>query len=235
MVKKTTMEGITNGVEKVTIAPSSPPTPSSLPSEDVIIVGNRHFPYGHIDPALFTQQSWVRQVDTVYHRRRGILITHDTYNDFRLSFEDDQSARSFLGELLVTVSTSDHVVRLSELQLEKVNSQWDENPRFINPEFAPVNLPLIMSTKTVYSLSTKWEIVKTLYYIALSQDMLDELFEEAICKTSLNGLEKVDSLPMVEDIPDIRQPKISVEVEVAKALRSASIEAQTSEPPSKGF
>ncbi|KAI7972423.1 hypothetical protein EIK77_008886 [Talaromyces pinophilus] len=229
------MEGITNGVERVTIAPSSPPTSLPLPSEDTMTLFKRNFPYRDIDAALFTRQSWVRQVDAVHHRRRGILITHDTYNDFRLSFEDDQSASSFLGELLVSVSTSDHVVRLSELQLENVNSQWDENPRFINPKFAPVNLPLIMSTETIYSLSTEWEIVKTLYYIALSQDMLDKLFEEAICKTSLNGLEKVDSLPMVENLPDTRQPNISIEVEVAKALRSASIEAQTNEPPSKHF
>lgn len=221
--KMTMVEDITNSFEKIRIGPI---TPIERPKREAI--------YGEIDAALFNQQPWVIQVDTVLHRRRGILITHDTYDHFCHSFEDETAARSFLGEVLTVVSTSDSVVRVSELQLEETNSHWDDKPRVMDPQFAPVNLPLIMSTKTVYSLSTKWEIVKTLYYIAFSQNILDRLFEEAICRTSLNGLEKAQVLPMVEKLPDIRLPEISVDVEVTEALKSASLKEVTNDPPS-GF
>ncbi|EED22064.1 hypothetical protein TSTA_093100 [Talaromyces stipitatus ATCC 10500] len=210
------VEDITNSSENISI------TPFGLQEEQGQLRHN-YRRYGEVDAALLTQTPGVVRIDTVLHRRRGILITHDTYDYFRLSFEDDDHARCFLGEILANVSASDHVVRLSELQLEEINSQWDENPRVINPRFTPANLPLIMSTKLVYSLSTKWEIVKTHYYIALSETMLDQLCEEAICSASLNGFIKVTSLPIMKDIPDIRQPKMSVEHELTQALISASL------------
>lgn len=218
----TMVENITNSFERIRIAPVAP-----------IESPRREFLYGEIDGPLFTQQPWVIPVDKVLHRRRGILITHDTYHQICLSFENVTAACSFLGEVLAVVSASDSVVRVSELQLEEANSQWDEKPRAINPQFAPVNLPLIMATKTVYSLSTTWEIVKTVYYIAISQYILDKLCEEAICRSSLNGLVKAQALPMVGKLPDIRLPELSVELEVTEALKSASLKETTNDPSSE--
>jgi hypothetical protein len=221
--KMAMVEDITSSFEKIRIRPVAP---IEFPKREVV--------YSEVNAALFNQQPWVIQVDSVLHRRRGILITPDTYDRFCHSFENETAARSFIGEVLTVVSTSDSVVRISDLQLEETNSHWDDKPRVVDPQFAPVNSPLIMSTKTIYSLSTKWEIVKTLYYIAFTQRILSRLFEEAICRTSLNGLDKALALPMVEKIPDIRLPEISVDVEVKEALKSASLKEATNNPPS-GF
>lgn len=103
-----------------------------------------------VDAELFSNQPRISKADSVRHRLRGILITQDTYELFRLSFEDDNSARTFLGRLLPAVSRSGHLIRMSEVQLEEVNSDWDEEARFIHPQFKPVNLPVLMSTEVVY-------------------------------------------------------------------------------------
>src|SRR5436190_14006329 len=94
---------------------SSEPRPSSSTSAPAV----EKFPLPNdVDAAHFSQQPWICKADSVRHRLRGILITHDTYELFRLSFEDDNSARTFLGELLAAVSTSGHLIRMSEVQLE---------------------------------------------------------------------------------------------------------------------
>jgi hypothetical protein len=189
-------------------------------------------PY-NVDAPIISQQPWICKADSVRHRLRGILITHDTYDLFRLSFEDDSSARTFLGELLVAMSTSRRIIRMSELQLEELNSNWDEAARYNRPQFEPVNLPVLVSDIVTYSLSSQWEIVKTLYYIALSQDILDTLCEDAYCKLPLNALLDATHKPMVKEVPYLRhsQQHSSAEFEFRKALEySSSVEPKDSSP-----
>ena len=113
---------------------------------------------------------------------------------------------------------------MSEVQLEQVNSHWDEEARFIHPQFEPVNLPVLVSAGVVYSLSTHWEIVKTLYYVALSQDILDTLCEDAYCRVSLNAIEDTKSTPMVKEVPYLRhsEERLSADLELTSALENSS-------------
>ncbi|KAF2502568.1 hypothetical protein BU16DRAFT_554623 [Lophium mytilinum] len=179
-----------------------------------------------VDAALFSEQSWICKADSVRHRLRGILITHDTYDLFRLSFESDPAARSFLGKLLVAMSRSGEIKRMSELQLEEINSNWDETARPSHPQFQPVDLPVIVGFKVIFSLSSRWEIVKTLHYIALSQEILNTLCEDAICNSPLTPLLDATYSPMVTKVPYLRdsQQRCSAERELKSALEHSSLE-----------
>lgn len=223
----TKVDEISTVLDKIKVS-SSPETSGSEP----------HSPLpNEVDEAHFSRQPWICKADSVRHRLRGILITHDTYELFRLSFKDDDSARTFLGELLEAVSTSGHLIRMSEVQLEQVNSHWDEEARFIHPRFEPVDLPVIFSAAVVYSLSTHWEIVKTLYYVALSQDILDTLCEDAYCKVSLNALHEIKRSPVVEEAPYLRnsQQRLPADLELASALGSPSAINQKHDSTSTSF
>lgn len=130
----------------------SEPHPLSSTSAQAI----KKFPPPHdVDAEHFSSQPRNCRADSVRHRLRGILITHDTYDLFRLSFEDDKSARTFLGSLLAAVLQSDHLIRMTEVQLEEVNSDWHEEARLIHPQFKPVNLLVIMAAEEFYSHSTQ--------------------------------------------------------------------------------
>ncbi|OCK77024.1 hypothetical protein K432DRAFT_436743 [Lepidopterella palustris CBS 459.81] len=196
----------------------------SLSSSSTLAVKKESWLPHNVDAALFSQQPWICKADSVRHRLRGILITHDTYDLFRLSFKSDPAARYFLGELLVAMSTSSPIIRMSELQLEELNSHWDETARSIHPQFEPVNLPVLMVFEVAYSLSSQWEIIKTLYYIALSQEILDTLCEDATCNLPLNPLLDAKNTPIVKDIPYLRhsQQRCSAELELKRALEYCS-------------
>ncbi|KAF2816919.1 uncharacterized protein BDZ99DRAFT_404154 [Mytilinidion resinicola] len=222
----TKVDDISIAIEKISISSCS----SSLSTLAVKEEG--WFPYD-IDASLFSRQPWICKTDSVRHRLRGILITHDTYDLFRLSFESDSAARHFLGELLVAMSTSGLIQRMSELQLEELNSHWDETARTIHPQFEPVNLPVLVAFGVAYSLSSQWQIIKTLYYIALSQEILDTLYEDAICNLPLNPLNSAKYTPMVKDIPYLRQSqqRCSAELELKKALEySSSLKPEVNPP-----
>lgn len=174
---------------------------------------------GEVDATLFINQPWICTADKVRHRRRGILITHDTFNHFNLSFDDNYSSGQFLGDLLGTIAKSGRIVKMSELQLEELNSMWDDTIRVHHPQFTPVDRPLLVCTKVTYSLSPTWEIVKTLYYIAISQDILDYLFEHVTCNVDLTELHKAKATPLVKEVPNPRQQQHSPEVELERAVK----------------
>jgi hypothetical protein len=126
---------------------------------------------------------------------------------------------------------------MSELQLEELNSDWDETTRSIHPRFRPVNLPVIVATEVSYSLSSQWEIVKTLRYIALSSTLFPTMCEDAICKVPLNALHNAASASKVKEVPFLRhfEQQCSAEVELEKALKHASIISNKDQSPSKSL
>lgn len=178
-----------------------------------------------VDAERFSKQPWICKIDSVRHRLRGILITQDTYNLFRRSFGDDWSSREFLGRLLEAMSATGRIMRMSELQLEQINSRWDEAlERYMYPQFKPVDLPVLVAFKVAYAVSTKWEIVKTLYYAAFSEDIFEKLCEDAITKSSLNSLMHAKTVSMQDEVRPLRHfgEDLSVEQELSRAIESSS-------------
>jgi hypothetical protein len=223
------VNGLCNGVDEIHIS-STDEVGSHPPSSVLSASDNRR---GSGLPKYFTadflsKQPWIRTADSVRHRLRGILITQDTFPIFRLSFEDDNAARCFLGELLVAMSASRRFMRVSEIQLEEMNATWDETMRPVSPQFCPTELDVTVAYRTTYQISTQNEIIKTLHYVALSTNYIGELIENAICNRELNGLWNGSATAMAKQMPFSRhsQQRESVENNLELAT-SYSAKAET--------
>jgi hypothetical protein len=77
---------------------------------------------------------------------------------------------------------------MTELQLEDMNASWNDFAYPRNSQFIATELPVTVAYETTYEISTRAEIVKTLYYIALSNIYMERLVADAACNRGLNGL-----------------------------------------------
>jgi hypothetical protein len=113
---------------------------------------------------------------------------------------------------------------MSELQLEQIKSHWDQGwDRYTDPEWLkPVDLPLLVSFHIDYAISTNWVIVKSVYYVTISQDLPVILCKEAITKSSLSL--SVAMTFSQDEVPFLHRfgQNVSAEEEVRKAIKCCS-------------
>jgi hypothetical protein len=183
-----TANELSDGMAAINLSTPSKPLPNSpISSSQSSFDQQRDKLPKYFGAEFLSQQPFIQTIDHVRHRMRGILITQDTYRDFRLSFHSDRNARAFLGDLLVAMSQSNDFLRMSELELEEMNASWDDE---IRPNYSPrpTEMEVTMAYEVAYHISIKAELVKTVYYVALTSSFMSKLVETAICRRELNGL-----------------------------------------------
>ncbi len=198
---------------------NSSATSSQLPFDQQVNKLPQYF-----NAEFLSQQPFIQTIDHVRHRMRGIIITQDSYQDFLLSFSSDMDARKFLGNVLVAMSQSKDFLRMSELELEEMNASWNDQ---IQPIYSPrlTDMEVTVAYEVVYHVSAKAELVKTIYYVALTKSFMSDLAATAICSRELNGLwNGTAAAKRVKTLPFSRhsQQRESVEKELNLAIDSCS-------------
>lgn len=139
-----------------------------------------------IDQDLLLKQPWVRSAGKTNYRLKGFYITRENFEILFQSFDEEREARVFAGQLLYALSIQPIRLR-GEEALRVLEENWTGN---IRPKLNGATQPsrILAQFRISYYVSTRWEIVKEVSYLAVSEDLLDFLFEFAITSKSLNSL-----------------------------------------------
>lgn len=172
-----------------------------------------------IDQNLLSQQSWIRSAGQSHYRLKGLYMTCKNFETVFQSFNEESEARIFAGQILHALSLAPLLLS-GEDALQALEENWTGNTR-PRMHSSTSSSPIFAQFRVSYYVSARWEVVKELSYLAVSQNLLDSLFTFAIVSKSLNSLSLRHAIVGTSNIPVLceRLLQRSVQEDLNSAIR----------------